>query len=654
MLVCGAALACAAAYAAQERELALSIADLDAPGFSARSIRAVFSGPDLQSLRLHVGRLTVAERTFTKATLTCAQAELTAERIACPAGVLELGDKIPVTFSYLTGPRELTVESKSAADETWRFSGRFGSQPAVLELEMENARVDRIAPWLPATLPKVKAGRASGTFSKRGDAIKARLALDGFAFADASGLHAGEKVGATLEADAREKGGAWHWNASLLWRTGEVFWQPIFMAAKRQRLKLRGTTEQGLTHVREGRLELPGIGAVAFSGTWNHAQGELDEFRANAAHVKVASLYEELLKPLVQGSAIGDMRVEGEMSVSVQGAGRALTAAELTLHEVSFEDTRRRFAVFGVSGRVPWKAGTESKGALELKGAELLKVPVGPVRIPMRIRRTRVDIDNLRIPIFDGAVHLRDFAFGRAKDQQWRWRFSGDVTKISMVQLTGALGLPLMHGTLSGKLPELRYRRGVLEMEGTLDFRVFDGIVNASNLRLIEPFGRAPRLHADVDMKNIDLDLLTRAFDFGTITGRIDARIAGLELVNWQPVRFDARIASSPGSYPRKISQRAVQNISALGGAGAAAAIQRSLLRFFDQFGYSKLGLSCKLENGVCLMEGIERAPQGFVIVKGGGIPAISVIGYNRAVDWHELVERLKRITQENVKPIVK
>ena len=53
-------------------------------------------------------------------------------------------------------------------------------------------------------------------------------------------------------------------------------------------------------------------------------------------------------------------------------------------------------------------------------------------------------------------------------------------------------------------------------------------------------------------------------------------------------------------------------------------------------------------------MDGIERAPQGFVIVKGGGIPAISVIGYNRAVDWHELVERLKRITQENVKPIVK
>ena len=86
----------------------------------------------------------------------------------------------------------------------------------------------------------------------------------------------------------------------------------------------------------------------------------------------------------------------------------------------------------------------------------------------------------------------------------------------------------------------------------------------------------------------------------------------------------------------------------------AITALQRSVLRFLDEFGYERLGLSCRLENAVCEMDGVERAPQGYVIVKGGGVPAISVIGYNRAVDWRELVERLKRVTQDNVKPIVK
>ena len=650
----GAALVCAAAYAAQDRELQLNIGDLQAPGFSAQSLNARLTGATLQSLELDIGKLTVAGRTFNKARLSCAETELTSERIACPRGVLEIGEKLPVSFSYLTAKRELTVESKSAAGETWRFSGHFDAKPAALELKVEKARMDRLAPWLPAGVPKLTAGRASGTLTMRGETLKGQVAVDGMAFADAAGLHAGEKIGATLEADASGNAGEWRWNARLTWRTGEVFWDPVFMAAKGQGIELEATTARGLTRVRKGRLELPGIGTAAFSGEWKHAQGEFGAFEASAPRLKVAAIYEDILKSLVAGTAVADMRAEGEVSLNVKGSGKTLTSADLALHDVSFEDRQRRFALFGLNGRVPWRGSVTSTGELDLKGGEFLKTPVGRVRIPLKLRNMRVDADSVSVPVFDGAVQLRDFAMGIARDG-WRWRISGEVNPpISMVQLSGAFGVPVMQGSLSGKIPELRYRRGVLDMDGALEIRVFDGVVNASKVQLIDPFGRAPRLHGEIDVKNLDLELLTRTFDFGTITGRIDARVSNLELVGWQPVRFDARIASSAGSYPRKISQRAVQNISALGGAGAAAAIQRSLLRFFEQFGYEKLGLSCKLENGVCEMGGIESAPQGYVIVKGGGIPAISVIGYNRSVDWRELVERLKRITQENVKPIVK
>jgi hypothetical protein len=97
-----------------------------------------------------------------------------------------------------------------------------------------------------------------------------------------------------------------------------------------------------------------------------------------------------------------------------------------------------------------------------------------------------------------------------------------------------------------------------------------------------------------------------------------------------------------------------VEDISALGGAGAAAAVQRSVLRVFRDFGYAKLGLSCALRDGVCEMGGIEPAPQGYVIVKGGGIPAITVMGYNRQVDWDELLARLKRISQGNAGPVIR
>ena len=127
-----------------------------------------------------------------------------------------------------------------------------------------------------------------------------------------------------------------------------------------------------------------------------------------------------------------------------------------------------------------------------------------------------------------------------------------------------------------------------------------------------------------------------------------------LQLVKWQPTHFDARFISSPGRYPKKISQRAVENISSLGGAGAAAAIQRSFLRFFEQFNYEKIGLNCKLRNDTCEMSGVESTPQGYIIVKGSGIPSITVMGYNQSVSWGELLSRIQRITAGNAKPVVK
>jgi len=121
---------------------------------------------------------------------------------------------------------------------------------------------------------------------------------------------------------------------------------------------------------------------------------------------------------------------------------------------------------------------------------------------------------------------------------------------------------------------------------------------------LADPFGRAPRLSGNLNMRELDLDLLTRTFSFGNMQGRIDVDVNNLQLQDWQPVRFDARVFSSAGNYPRKISQRAVQNISALGGAGAACRDTAQLFEILRNFGYERIGWSCLLRSGVCAMGG--------------------------------------------------
>ena len=53
-------------------------------------------------------------------------------------------------------------------------------------------------------------------------------------------------------------------------------------------------------------------------------------------------------------------------------------------------------------------------------------------------------------------------------------------------------------------------------------------------------------------------------------------------------------------------------------------------------------------------MGGVANTPQGYVLVQGGGIPSITVMGYNRQVGWEELLARIKAATQSNVAPVVK
>ena len=42
-----------------------------------------------------------------------------------------------------------------------------------------------------------------------------------------------------------------------------------------------------------------------------------------------------------------------------------------------------------------------------------------------------------------------------------------------------------------------------------------------------------------------------------------------------------------------------------------------------------------------------------FTIVEGAGLPRLSVVGYNRRVDWPTLVERLVAVGSGEVKPVV-
>lgn len=442
-------------------------------------------------------------------------------------------------------------------------------------------------------------------------------------------------------------------------------------------LSASGSYDGHILNIKQAVADLPELGRVQLTVGWDVQKSTLLEGALQGGGLALTKLFETYAKPFLDKGALAESALYGHADVDAHYRNGALQSLKLKLHEAGISDAARRFALLGVNSDIDWQADAPRTATIAFAGGALLGATLGAGQWTVNMKGLEFDVPQATLPILDGKLDLRDFHLHREMGQagkpcngcsqagqaglpcsdckpEWHWYFAGSVLPISMEQFSQAAGWPKMLGTLAGHIPRVSYDGREISVDGALLFNVFDGTVVATKLKLADAFGRAPRLSGNLAMRNLDLDLLTRTFAFGNMQGRLDADVNNLELQDWQPVRFEARLYSSAGRYPKKISQKAVQNISSLGGAGAAAAIQRSYLGIFENFGYDRIGWSCVLRNDVCQMGGIEATDNGpYSIIRGGGIPAISVMGYNRAVSWGELITRLKRVTQDNVTPIV-
>jgi len=483
--------------------------------------------------------------------------------------------------------------------------------------------------------------------------VSTALSLINASLSDAAGLHAGENISAQLLAKATQQDKQWAWEASLDWLAGEVFWQPFYFASAGHGLHASGVLNDQLLTVDHAELSLKDVGKASFNGQFRRSDLGLQTLSLSALDLNLETLYPLLLKPLLEKTTLNNLEMEGHASLQLSLDAGVPKAFRLDLNNVDVEDKDHRFALYKLNASIPWDYDQPQKVSLDYSGGSLLKVPLGAASLKAELNRHALTASQLTLPILDGALNLQDISAAWINDE-WHWHLRANVVPIDMVALSQALGLPRMEGKVAASIPLVTYSGGQLGVDGEMGFNLFDGGIVVKHLAMQTPLGKAPRLSADMQMRNLDLGALTRTFAFGAIEGKLDGDVSNLQLVNWKPVNFDADFHSSDGRYPKKISQRAVENISALGGAGAAAAIQRSFLRFLKEFNYQKIGLSCKLRNDVCEMNGVESTTQGYVIVKGSGVPSITVMGYNHSVNWGDLLERIKRITAGNVAPIIK
>lgn len=580
----------------------------------------------------------------------CPEFTWRAGTFVCPAGRLRLPGAAAIPFSLSIAAGSADLELRLAAGERWRLRRHPGGR---IELEVDDGRLERLRAFLPPPLAGLAAGRLRARLDFDGDRLHGEVKLAGAAFADSSGLHAGEGLGLDADISARRRGAGWTWRAEARWQAGEIYWQPLYLKSAGQTLVARGSLDERSLNISDARLDLPGIGEVAAGGEWDRRAGRLSGARLESAGIELEGAARALLSALLVERGAPEMDLAGRLSFSLDWDGGGLRTGNFGLAAVSVHDRRGRFSAEGIHGGLPWQRDGTAQGHLSVAKASAGGLGFGAFTLPIEVGPERLALARSEIPLLGSELVLERLLWQKSgPGGAWEGELGVALHPVSLPALTQAIGLPRMSGTLSASFPGLRYRDGSAFLDGALVIQVFDGYLNCTRLRLDDLFGPVPRLSADIDARHLDLGLLTDTFSFGRIEGFVDVEVTGLELAAWKPQRFDARIASSPGDYRRRISRRAVQDIAALGG-GPGAAIQAGILRLFEQFGYRRLGLSCRLRNGVCAMEGIAATAGGFVIVEGGGIPALTAIGYNHLVDWPVLIDRLQAVIRDNVRPVI-
>jgi hypothetical protein len=623
-----AALACLLALPGWALQVDVALADLSHPAFEATGIRMRFDAVRQGEAEIRIEKLLLAGVEYRALRLSCEDFYFDGRRLDCPTGQLRREDergrkRPPLPFSF-----------------AWRDDGFIDFSLKDAEPLALSPLVKRLRGWNPTGRIDLHLQLAGG----QRETARLELEVRDLAFASRDGTTTGSGISFDLVADAQRKGKGWEWDAYIEWPEGEFFMKP-WRFPSGMRIAASGSLTKEILDVDQARLEVDEVGAVTAGLRWDRERGALLSWGLVSEPIDLAAAMRAWLQPWLAGLGFPQWQSAGKVLFSAEGREEGLQRFFASLQGASLSDGTGYLALDGIDARIPWEAAAATEAEISVASGRFGDLPLGAFRIPLQLDGASAHIDRLVAPLLDGRFEVDALYLQRA-GKAWSAEFSGSIEGVSMPKLSRALKLPVMAGTMSAHVPRIAYENEVLRMDGAIGIEVFDGGIIVHQLRMQEPFSAQRRLLMDVTARGLDLGMLTRTFAFGSIEGRFDADLNELEMAGWTPQRFDARIASVEGDYPRVLSLGALKDITELGLPEEGKAIRGLPERSGLGLGYKRIGLGCKLRDGICELSGIpgKDQPDSVLIMEGSGMPSIDIIGYNRRIAWDALVARFREI----------
>ncbi len=462
-----------------------------------------------------------------------------------------------------------------------------------------------------------------------------------------------ESLNINFDLLAKYKNGVWQWENSNKINQGELYIDPVYIEIKDEALTLKSQgvfDKNGNIIIHQARLNHPGVIDLNIDGVIQQkAEFRIDSASVSADIKDLENFTAQYISPFVEQTTFEGINLKGQLHTKIEVIQSKLHQLSVDFLNLVVTDDKKRIAIDNAGGIVNWSIASDflTPSTIHWDLLHIRAIPIEAGQLKFLLKNKSIQLlEQTSIPLLGGVIDINQFNWHRQKNDEPKVFFEGGISHVSLQQLSNVFGWTPLSGKISGYIPGVHYENKTLTVNGELSVNVFDGIIKIKKLASSGLFTDFSRFYMDMEIDNLDLHVITQKFEVGGMEGRVSGYINNLYLENWEPVTFYAWLGTPENDNSRhRISQKAVQNIASIGGGGAADVLSRGFLKFFDTFGYDKLGFGCYLHQGVCQLMGVEAAEQGYYIVKGGGLPRIDVVGYNPQVDWKVLMQRLSRIT---------
>lgn len=382
---------------------------------------------------------------------------------------------------------------------------------------------------------------------------------------------------------------------------------------------------------------------IIFANKFDINQLDLDVYQVNIE--PLLAQFEYPVFPFIDQPLLS---INGAISASIKGSNllkstfKAESQVEIVDLNYSFDE--QSIGIEGLGGIVNWSnTGKAKPSTLSWDSGNFQLIPFEGSVLNFVLEGDSFIMDKFKLPILEGkvlvdSVSIQDLGVN-IKD--YKYDFGIKVVDLSLNKLTEALSWPEMDGSINAAFPNVNFGNNLIEFGGSAKIDLFDGSMTIENMQIEDPLGIVPRMKADIEIDKLDLEQLSSTLQFGRITGKLDGYARDISLEQWFPIKMDMSLyTSEDDDTKRKISQKAVDFISDIGGVGGS--LSRTYLSFFKEFSYSRIGINIKLKDGECIITGIEPAANGYYIVKGSFIPRIDIVGHKSQVSWTDLVSQVK------------